>query len=438
MNRPRVVIVGAGFGGLALARALRDAPVDVLLIDQNNFHTFQPLLYQVATAGLEPEEIAHAVRGIFHGHEGFDFRLGRVVAGDLAARSLTLADGQAVAYDVLVLAVGAITNDFGIPGVLEHGFFLKSLTDALTLRSHLMSRFEAAASAQKPKEGELTFALVGGGPTGVELAGALVELIERVLAKDFPRLDLRLEGDERETSDGDNHPAAARVVLIERSDEILSPFHPTSRAYALDVLRSRGVEVWLGESVVEVTADRVRFASGRSLATRTLVWAAGVMGHPLPAALGLPIGRAGRVEVEPDLSIAAHPEIFVLGDAALAKDLSGKPLPQLAPVAQQAARHVAETIVRRLESRPSTGFEYRDPGVMATIGRHAAVTELPSGARLRGTLGWLAWLFLHLMQLVGFRNRLNVLINWAWNYLTYDRSARLILPSPPKTERDSQ
>jgi NADH dehydrogenase len=411
-SRPRVVIVGAGFGGLEAARALHGAPVDVLLVDRNNYHTFQPLLYQVATTGLEPEEIAHAVRAIYHEQPNFHFRLGDVRGVDWEARRVSLADGGELAYEFLILAAGASTNDFGIPGVHENAFALKSLTDAIRLRAHILEQFECASRDPSAiARGALCFVIVGGGPTGVETAGALVELFHKVLRKDYPSLDMK----------------SARVVLIEREPRLLGTFHPSSQAYALAVVEKRGVEVRLGTAVERVTADSVTLAGGSTIASRTLIWAAGVRAATLADRLGLKQGRAGRIDVERDLSLKARPEVFVIGDMAASVDEHGALHPQLAPVAIQGARHAARTIRARLAGRSSEPFIYRDHGTMATIGRNAAVAELPGGIRTRGLVAWWMWLGLHLVQLIGFRNRAIVLMNWAWNYFTYERGARLIL-----------
>jgi NADH:ubiquinone reductase (H+-translocating) len=412
-SKPRVVIVGAGFGGLAAARALKRAPVSVVMVDQFNYHTFQPLLYQVATAGLEPEEIAHAVRGIFHRQKNFDFRLGKVVGADLGRRALRLHDGCEVAWDYLILSAGASSNDFGVPGVKEHAHFLKSLTEAMALRSHVIEQFEAAAGDPALiGRGALNFVLVGGGPTGVEMAGALVELIDRVLVRDYPHLDV----------------SRSRVTLIEMTDRLLAPFHEKSRRHALAVLERRGVDVRLNEAVVEALPGGVRLKSGGTIPTRTLIWAAGVRANPLAGFLGLEQVRGGRVKVNPDLSAPGHPEVFVIGDMAGSTDPEGQLHPQLAQVAIQGGRHAVKQILRQIEGQPTREFVYHDPGVMATIGRNAGIAELPVlNLRFTGILGWLMWLFLHLMYLVGFRNRLNVFINWAYNYFTWDRSARLII-----------
>ncbi len=412
-SKPRVVIVGAGFGGITLARALRRAPVDVLLIDKHNYHTFQPLLYQVATAGLEAEEIAHAVRGMFHRQPNFGFRMDTVAGVDLAEKRIWFADGAEVSYDYLVLAAGAVTHYFGVEGAETCGFSLKSLPEAIRLRSHIIGMFERVSEhPELIDDGALSLVVVGGGPTGVEMAGALYELACKVLTRDFPALAMQ----------------RVSIRLIEASDRLLAPFHPDSQAHALKALRKRGVDVMLDQQVVRVTETRVYLKDGTVLPAHTLVWAAGVQAHPLAGALGLELTRGGRLAVEPDLSVPGHSEVFAIGDLAGSADSSGTLHPQLAPVAMQGAHHVARTIQARLEGRASSSFVYTDRGIMATIGRNAAVAELWGGIRTRGFLAWVMWLVLHLMQLVGFRNKLQVLINWAWNYVTYDRSARLILP----------
>ncbi|HXU46085.1 MAG TPA: NAD(P)/FAD-dependent oxidoreductase, partial [Thermoanaerobaculia bacterium] len=354
-EKPLVAIVGAGFGGLSAARALRRAPVSVLLIDKNNFHTFQPLLYQVATSGLEPEEIAHAVRGIFHRQKNFDFRLGEVVGIDLAERTLSLADGGLVCWDYLILSPGATNNDFGIPGVAQHAKFLKTLQEALAFRNHVIEQFEAAnADPALLDRGILNFVLVGGGATGVEMAGALVELIDKVLVKDYPNLDV----------------SRAQVIVIERSPELLSPFHPKSQRHALSILTRRGVAVLLNESIVSAGPEGVKLASGKEIPTRSIIWAAGIQAMPFGALLGIPPGRGGRLAVEPDLSLPGHPEVFVAGDLAASLDREGRPLQQIAQVAIQGGRHASRQIANRLAGRPTLPFRYFDPGVMATIGRN--------------------------------------------------------------------
>jgi len=411
-RRPRVVVVGAGFGGLAAARALRRVPVDVLLVDRVNYHTFQPLLYQVATAGLEPEEIAHSVRAILRRQRNFSFRVGTVRGADWNRREISFEDGDRVSYDYLVIAVGASTADYGIPGVAEHAFGLKTLADAVNLRSHVLECFEAASrDPSSIDRGALTFVIAGGGPSGVEMAGALVELFEHVLRRDHPTMDV----------------SRARVVLLERDDRLLSAFHASSREYAFDELRRRGVLVRISSAVERAEADQVLLAGGERIPTRTLLWAAGVRANALAVRLDLERTTAGRVVVEDDLSVPGHPEVFAIGDVAASRNPGGALHPQLAPVAIQGGRHVGRAISARLRGDPSPRFVYRDPGIMATIGRNAAVAELSTGLRMRGRTGWFTWLLLHLVQLIGFRNRMFVLLNWTWSYFTYDRGPRLIV-----------
>lgn len=431
-ERPRVVVIGAGFGGLHVVQRLRSAAVDVTVVDRENYHTFLPLLYQVATAGLNPADVAHPVRGIFHGRWNVSFRHATVVGADLAAGELRLEtpDGRAdhLPFDQLVVAAGSSASYFGIPGAAEHSYPLYTLADATALRNHVLGRFEAVdADPSLVDSGALTFVVVGGGPTGVEVAGALAELFAQVLRRDFAAVDV----------------ARARVVLVEMAPTLLTSFHEDLRAHAVDALRARGVEVRLARAVAEVTADSVRLDSGEVLPAHTLVWAAGVRGNPVAEALGLPVGRGGRVDVAPDLSVPGHPGVWAIGDVANipaavrpivplpwargAGTTGDGALPQLAPVAMQSGEHVAAQIVATLEGRPTAPFRYVDRGTMATIGRRSAVAQLPLGIRLAGTPAWFAWLGLHLVFLVGFRNRASVFLNWAWNYLTWDRGPRLIL-----------
>lgn len=405
-----MIVIGAGFGGLAVAKGLRGEAVDVVLVDQHNFHTFQPLLYQVATAGLGADDIAYPVRGIVRRQRNVTFRMGTVTAIDTTARTVTIASGDEVAdtvleYDTLVLAAGAVSDSFGVPGVDEHALPLKSLADAERIRARVLQQFErAAADPDALAGGALNVVVCGGGPTGVELAGGMAELYRRVFARDAPYLDLR----------------PARIVLVDVADRLLATFTPESSDEAQRTLARRGVEVLLGTAVARVTADGVELADGTHLPAATVVWAAGVRAHPLAAALGSELDRRGRVVVGPDLAVTGLPDVFAIGDIA------GAGLPQVAQPAIQGGRHVAAQIARRLRGLPTEPFEYRDKGSMATIGRNAAVTELPGGRRIGGFPGWVAWLGLHLIELVGVRNRLNVLVNWAWNYLTYDRGARLL------------
>ncbi len=426
MDRLRVVIVGAGFGGLAAARELAAAPVDVTLVDRNNFHTFQPLLYQVATSGLASADVAYPVRGIVARQDNLSFRQATVIGADLDARILHLQhdehEVEDLPYDHLVVAAGATTNTFGIPGVDHHGFPLYNLNDSVRLRNHVLERFEAAdAEPSLVDDGALTFVVVGGGPTGVEVAGALTELFHVVLRKDFPNLDV----------------SRTRVVLVEMQNHLLGPFSRVSRDHARKALEQRGVEVRTGARVARVRATRVTLVDGEEVAAHTLVWAAGVKANPIGEALGLRTARGGRIEVGPNLAVVDHPEVWAIGDVAAIVDRKtggGTLLPQLAPVAIQSGRHVARQICCLAAGRTvaTVPFRYRDKGTMATIGRSRAVAELPLGIKLRGFPAWLAWLGLHLVMLAGFRNRISVFANWAWNWLTYDRGPRLIFRSRPR------
>jgi NADH dehydrogenase len=412
VSRPHVVIVGAGFGGIDCAKELVNEPVEVTVVDRHNFHTFQPLLYQVATAGLSSSDVAYPVRGIFQDATNVRFRTGVVTGVDWSAKSLGLQDGTAIPFDHLVLAAGATTNWFGVEGAAEHAFPLYGLEDAIRLRNHVIAQFERAdADPALLASGALTFVVLGGGPTGVETAGALMELFGMVFAKDFRRLDV----------------GAARVVLVEMGDAVLAPFSKRAQRHALEQLRARGVDVRLGERVTGVGADTVTLASGEVLPTRTVVWAAGVRANPLADLLGVEQVRGGRIKVTPDLRVPTKPHTFVIGDLAAIEGPGGVLLPQVAQVAKQSGKHVGKTLARSLRGRTTKAFRYRDKGTMATIGRNAAVADLPLRIRLTGFVAWVAWLFLHLLYLVGFRNRLSVLVSWGWSYLTWDRGPRLIL-----------
>ncbi len=411
--RPRVVIVGSGFGGLNTATRLASAPVDITVVDRDNYHGFWPLLYQVATAGLSADDIARPIRAIYSRYGNISVRLGTVTAVDFENQAVEIDGVSPLHYDFLVLAAGSSTTDFGIPGVAEHAFPLKTLPDAVRLRNHVLSTFERtdAEPAGGRPPGALTIVLAGGGPTGVEMAGALSELIGRNLASDFHHLDVTV----------------ARVVLVEMTDHLLPGFSAVSQKRALQTLLDRGVDVRLGTKLAKVTAEGVTLEDGSDIAARTVVWTAGVTANPVASVVPGDKGRGGTVRVNPDLTLPGHPEVFVVGDLAAAHGRRGDALPQLAQVAIQGGRHTAANIRRRLAGKPSRPFHYHNHGIMATIGRRSAVAELPGGIRLRGTLGWLSWLGVHLVFLIGFRNRLVVLLNWAWNYVTWDRATRVIL-----------
>ncbi|MCU1490198.1 MAG: dehydrogenase (ubiquinone) [Acidimicrobiaceae bacterium] len=421
------MVVGAGFGGLNTVRGLVGSGAEVTIVDRDNYHGFWPLLYQVATAGLSPEDIAYPIRAIFSGNPQVTVRHAVVTGLDLEARKVRLDRGEDLAYEYLVLATGSSTADFGIAGVAEHAFPLKTLRDALRLRNHVLRAFEEADGEPPGSDGLLTVLLVGGGPTGVELAGALAELIGTNLAADFPHLDV----------------SRARVLLLEATDHVLGGFSTKSQQEALRALSARGVEVRLGAKLAEVTPDGVRLSDGSEIPARTVVWTAGVRANPLGELVPGAKAPNGAVPVSSDLSLPEHPEVFVIGDLAAVTDKRGRPLPQLAQVAIQGGKHTARTIRHRLAGEPSTAFRYHNHGIMATIGRGSAVAELPGGFKLQGTVGWLSWLVVHLVFLIGFRNRVLVLVNWAWNYVTFDRASRVILddvgpaPADPLTPRPS-
>ncbi|MDQ6613861.1 MAG: NAD(P)/FAD-dependent oxidoreductase [Actinomycetota bacterium] len=407
-----MAIVGAGFGGINATRELMDGPFDITLIDRDNYHGFWPLLYQVATAGLGPEDIAHPVRGMFGNRANIHFRLGTVSGIDFDRKLIHVEQEDDVTYDYLILAAGSSTSDFGIPGVDQFAFPLKTLPDAVRLRNHILTCFERAdACPELVNDGILTIVLAGGGPTGVELAGALSELIGQNLARDFPHLDV----------------TRARVVLVEMLDHLLGGFSPSSQAHALHTLQAKGIDVRLNTAIAALGADEVTFKDGSTIRCATAVWTAGIRANPLAERLDVPKGKGGAIVVTNELTVPGRPEVFVIGDLAAATDPHGKPYPQLAQVAIQGAHHVARTIERRTTGRPTKPFRYHNHGIMATIGRRAAVAELPGGLKFRGTIGWLTWLGVHLLFLVGFRNRVVVLVSWAWNYLSWDRASRVIL-----------
>jgi NADH dehydrogenase len=412
-NTLHVVIVGAGFGGLGVAEQLAHVPVEVTLIDQHDYHTFQPLLYQVATSLLNAEDVGAPIRGLFRHQDNVTFHMATVTQVDMPGHKIQLSDGKHVSYDYLVLAGGASVNYFNTPGAAEHAFPLYTLLNAVKLRSRILKRFEAAdRDPTLIEDGALNFVIVGAGPTGVETAGALSDLFYNLLPRDYHQLATE----------------KARVIIVEMGKEVLAPFKDNLRSYAKEELQRRRVEVRLGEAVAEVGPTFVRLKSGEEIQAHTLIWAAGVRANPLADLLGLPQGRGGRVKLNPDLSVPDHPEIFVVGDMGeVASD--GEVLPQLGSVAMQSGEHVGRQIARRLAGEPGQPFKYWDKGFMATIGRGAAVVELPNKLTLHGPLAYFAWLGVHLALLSGMRNRIETLWNWGWSALTHDRAARIIIES---------
>jgi len=406
-DAPRVIVVGAGFAGLATVKELRRVGAQVLLIDRNVYSTFQPLLYQVATGGLNPGDVAYPLRTLAR-RKAARFRPGELAAIDPAGRRITLTDGSVLDYDYLVLGTGVSAAFYGVTGAAEHTFGLYTRQDAVALRDHIMARLERL-DAQGPGHG-VHFTVVGGGATGVELAGALAEL--RDDADAFPEVDR----------------ADVHIRLVEMAPALLAPFHAKLQRYALKELRRRGVDVHLDTKISEITNDRVILADGDVLPSDVTVWAAGVSAPGEVQAWGLPQGRGGRIEVGPDLRVAGQDRIFATGDVAL---IEGQMLPQVAQPAIQTGRHAGKQIALLMAGRPTQPFRYFDKGIMATIGRRSAVVELPHALRLRGTLAWFAWLGLHVFYLLGGRNRLSALLNLSYRYLVWGHGGGVIVGDDP-------
>lgn len=420
-NTPQVVIVGGGFAGLDAARALNPSAgwrslgagrplVDVTVVDRRNHHVFQPLLYQVATAGLSPGDIAAPIRWILRKQANARVLLADVQRVDAETHTIVLDGNETLKYDYLILAPGASHSYFGHDEWANEAPGLKTLDDALAIRRRMLLAFEEAERERDParKRHLLTFAIVGGGATGVELAGALAEIAHHTLRREYDAID----------------PASARIIVIEGGPTILPAFPESLRDSARRALRGLGVEVWEDAIVTGIEPERLRVGTD-VVAAHTILWAAGVAASGLGASLGAPIDRAGRVIVEPDLSVPGRPDVFIAGDLANFTHQTGKPLPGVAQVAKQQGAHAARNILRRLKGEPTTPFRYRDPGNMATIGRAAAIADF-GWARVSGYLGWLLWLFVHVMFLIGFRSRISVMLQWWLSYVTYQRSVRLI------------
>jgi len=407
---PHVVIVGAGFGGMEVARGLAKAPVKITLIDKHNYHLFQPLLYQVAIAGLVPSQIAYPLRTIFRKQKNLTFQMGAVTDVNLESRYIKM-DGSVIAYDCLVLAVGGQTNFFGNHSVEQNGFQLKNIESAIALRNHLLKNFEQAnreVDAEKRKA-LLTFVVVGGGPTGVETAGALAELITHVMTKDYPHMDLK----------------DVRVLLLEAGADVMASFPDELRKSTNDLLKAKNVEVFVNTKLIDYNGMQITLGDGGQINTHTLIWTAGVRAAELLDSLDVEQAGSGRVRVADSLQIKDHTEVFIIGDAAYLENGNGQPLPMLSTVAIQQGKVTAQNIQKMIRGEKPEAFRYKDPGLLATIGRNAAVARI-WGLSFSGFAAWLIWVFLHIYRLIGFRNRLLVLINWAWEYFFYENQVRLI------------
>jgi NADH dehydrogenase len=421
MSKPRVIIIGAGFAGLRAAWRLRGEPVDVLVLDKHNFHMFQPLLYEVAASGLQPDDIAQPVRAILRGAANVRFRLAQVTGID-PPRHVVRADDAELPYDYLVLAPGSTTNFFGVENAQRRALGLKDIREATAVRNRLLRSFEqAAVTPPGPLRDRLmTAVVIGGGPTGVELAGALAELKRHVLPRDYPDLDV----------DG------TRIILAESTDRLLSALPSKLQHKAAQQLAELGVEVMFHAPVKDVTDDGIVLAGGSRIDAATVVWVAGVRGDPLGESLGVDMRPGRRVQVTPHLHLPDHPRVYVAGDLAFLPDARGNPDPMMAPVAMQQGELAAENILRAIAGHPQRVFVYRDKGAMATIGRRKAVAHV-FGRQIWGFPAWALWLIVHLVQLVGFRNRILVLTNWVWNYFRYDRANRLVTDLPPADDATS-
>ena len=406
---PHIVIIGAGFAGLETARGLASAPVRITLIDKNNHHLFQPLLYQVAIAGLLPSQIAQPVRTIFRKQKNLTFQMGEVSTINFDEKYVKL-NGSVIAYDYLVLAVGGRTNFFGFDIIEKEGFQLKDLETAVKTRNHLLRMFEQAShegDAEKRKS-LLTFVIVGGGPTGVETAGALAELISHVMVKDYPRLNLN----------------EARVVLLEAAAHLISSYPDELRQATSKLLKKKNVDVRLNTKLENYNGQEVTLLDGSKIETQTLIWTAGVKATEIVEGLNVEKASAGRVRILPTLQLPQHPETFVIGDAAFLEE-NGQALPMISTVAIQQGVFTAKNIRLLMNNQSPASFHYKDPGLLATIGRNAAVARI-FGISFSGFIAWVIWVFLHIYRIIGFRNRIIVLFNWAWDYVFYDNQVRLI------------
>jgi NADH dehydrogenase len=410
-QRPRVVVLGGGFGGLGAALELGDSDVDVVLLDRHDYHTFQPLLYQLATGLLEPSAVGHSLRDLVHDQDNVTIHKTSVTGVDLEARTVALAEMEPLAYDYLVVALGAEVTFFGTPGAAEHAFPMYTLEDAIRLKEHVLGRWEAAdKDPSLLGDGALDVVVVGGGPTGVESAGAIAELYRGDFAKDYPGISQE----------------SARVVLVEAGPEIFAMFKPNLRAYAREALEKRGVEVVTGEAVASVSPTRITLKSGEELRAHTLVWGAGLQGNQLVQSLGLELERGNRIGVEADLTVPGHPEVYAVGDiAAITDPKTEHVLPQLGSVALQSGEHVGKAIARRVRGKEPKPFKYRDKGTMATIGRGAAVVQMLGGRTIKGFKAQVAWGTVHLALLPTNEDRAKAIVDWAGAGLTHQRTGRI-------------
>lgn len=413
-DKPQVVILGGGFAGIGAAQKLKDAPVQVTIIDQNDYHTFQPLLYQLATDEMGITEVGFPLRELMHRQDNAVFHQAKVTGIDLATCQVQLDSMAPLSYDYLIVGLGAVVNFFGTQGTPDNAFPLYTLRDAQRLKNHILATLEAAdKNPALVDDGALTFCVVGGGPTGIETAGALAELLHAVAEKDYPNLPIR---------------AKAQIVLFEHGPHLLAPFKSNLQEYAKKALEKLGVTVRLGEGVVEIGKDHIKLASGEVVKTHTLVWGAGIQANPLSKQFGVELAKGGRVPVNLDLTLPGHPEVFVTGDIALITDAkTNQQLPQLGSVAQQAGRHAGENIARLARGEATKPFEYLDKGTMATIGRGAAVVQMPGHGTMTGHAAWLAWLGVHAALLSGGEEKSSTIVDWGWNLVTKKRGKRIMV-----------
>jgi NADH dehydrogenase len=422
-DKPHVVILGVGFGGLGVVKELRDADLQITVIDKHDFHTFQPLLYQVATDLLAPEQVGFPIRDLLHRHKNVTFHQAVVTSIDLAGKEVKV-DGMApLKYDYLVLALGAVVNFFQLPGADQYAFPLYTMEDAVRLKERVLRTFETVdKNPGLIEDGALNFCVVGGGATGVEVAGALAELVHTEIRQDYPNLPVD----------------KAQVVLYEGSPHLLGTFNPKLQDYARQALEERGVKVQTGIHVRQIEPDHIELTTGEKIKTRTLVWAAGLKANPVVQSLGVELVRGGRIPVGPDLQVKDHPGVFAIGDIAVMSDGgTGQPLPGLGSTALQAGHHTGETIKLLAEGKPTKPFKYLDKGTMAQVGRGAAVIELPGGQTMTGTVAWLAWLGVHLALLSGAEEKISTFVDWGWSILTRRSGKRIILSSEDASPQKS-